>query len=245
MGTAPNVFTRTRVLIADDEPLARRRIRALLAPHDDFEVIGECEDGHEAMQRLAALRPDVLLLDIEMPEISGLSLARGLPQPPPIVVFITAYERYAVDAFAVPALDYLLKPFDEERFQVTLDRIRRERTRAQRGDAAVPHVAERVTLADIDVDLRARRVWRGQREVVLRRKEFDVLVRLLSTPGEVVTREELLQNVWAYKSGVVSRTIDTHVCEVRRKLGHQAGEPGYIETVARFGYRVLTPPAGD
>ena len=234
METAPDISARVRVIIADDEPLARRRIRAMLAPHEDFEIVGECADGVETVQMLATLQPDVLLLDIEMPEVSGMALARGLAEPPPIVVFITAYERYAVDAFAVQALDYLLKPFDEERFQVTLKRIRSALAKGR-----TPASAGRIALADIEVDLRARRAWRNGQQVVLRRREFDVLVRLLTTPGDVVTRDELLRDVWGYKSGVVSRTIDTHVCEVRRKLGHQAGEPGYIETVARFGYRIL------
>jgi DNA-binding response OmpR family regulator len=227
----------TRVVIADDEPLARRRLRALLAQHRDFEIIAECASGPETVNVVTTLRPDVVLLDIEMPDLSGLALVHELPEPKPKVVFVTAHEQYAVSAFGVRALDYILKPFDEERFETTLARIRDEvrEKRSSRGGSPPQ-------LGDIVVDLGARRVSRSGRLIVLRRREFDALVRLMLHPGQVVTRNELLRDVWGYKTDVVSRTVDTHIFELRRKLGLGASEPGYIETVARIGYRMLGEP---
>jgi two-component system, LytTR family, response regulator len=119
--TAPAI----RALIVDDEPLGRARLRTLLARHADMQVVGECVEGGEAAGAIGRMRPDVVFLDIEMTEISGLELAAGMAgETLPAVVFVTAHERYAREAFDVRALDYLLKPFEEERFRTTLERVR-------------------------------------------------------------------------------------------------------------------------
>ena len=119
--TAPPI----RALIVDDEPLGRTRLRSLLGRQPDVQVVGECVEGDEAIETVARMRPDVLFLDIQMTEISGLDVAATLGDDPlPAVVFVTAHERYALEAFGVRALDYLLKPFEEERFRATLDRVR-------------------------------------------------------------------------------------------------------------------------
>ena len=94
-------------------------------------------------------------------------------------------------------------------------------------------------VGDVEMDVPARRVKSGGQDVSLRRIEFEVLLRLLQRAGEVITRRELLADVWGYKDDVVSRTLDTHVFELRRKLGQKPGTPGYIETIARVGYRVV------
>src|SRR5574341_1433691 len=113
-----------RALIADDEPLARKKIRTLLEREVDFEVAGECGSGPEAVKLIRELEPDLVFLDIEMPELYVLS---GLPpRSAPLVIFVTAYDQYAVRAFDVKALDYLLKPFDRRRFRTSLDRARDE-----------------------------------------------------------------------------------------------------------------------
>jgi two-component system LytT family response regulator len=114
-----------RALIADDEPLARRKIRALLAREPDVEIAGECGSGPEAAKLIRELDPDLVFLDIEMPELDGLSLLQGLEsRAAPAVIFVTAYDQYAVRAFDVRALDYLLKPIDRRRFQTALERAR-------------------------------------------------------------------------------------------------------------------------
>lgn len=114
-----------RALIADDEPLARKKIRTLLEREPDVEVAGECGSGPEAAKLIRDLEPDLVFLDIEMPELDGLSVLSGLPsRAAPLVIFVTAYDQYAVRAFDVKALDYLLKPFDRRRFRTALERAR-------------------------------------------------------------------------------------------------------------------------
>ena len=114
-----------RVLVVDDEPLARERVRALLEKEPGFIVTGECSDGMEALECIRRDRPDLVFLDIQMPEMDGLSVLGALePGMMPEVVFVTAYDRYAIKAFELHALDYLLKPFDNDRFATTLERVR-------------------------------------------------------------------------------------------------------------------------
>jgi two-component system LytT family response regulator len=260
-GTVPPPL---RALVVDDEPLARLRLRMLLADHDDFVVVGECGDGTEALAAVRALRPDVVFLDVQMAEMDGVAAARaleaeGAAHPPPTVVFVTAFDQYAVRAFEVHALDYLLKPFDERRLAVTLARVRAQRAAVETreahgrllaalrdlahagpaGGAVAPApAASALRVADLDLDLRARVVRRAGTLVALRPKEFDLLVALARRAGAVVSRRELLQEVWGYSEDTVSRTVDTHVAELRRKLAHAPGEPGYVATVARAGYRL-------
>jgi two-component system LytT family response regulator len=112
------------VLIVDDEAPTRVRLRQMLAAHPDVEVVGEAGTGVQAMEMAAALRPDVILLDIQMPGSSGLDVAACLPKPRPHVVFCTAFDQYAVEAFELHAVDYLLKPVGRARLAQTLDRIR-------------------------------------------------------------------------------------------------------------------------
>jgi two-component system LytT family response regulator len=113
-----------RVLLVDDEQPARDHLRELLAPHADIEIAGEAEDGEQAVETIAALKPDLVLLDIQMPGCSGLDIAASLPLPRPKIVFCTAFDEYAVDAFEVHAVDYLLKPVGRVRLAKALDRVR-------------------------------------------------------------------------------------------------------------------------
>ncbi|HYT90335.1 MAG TPA: LytTR family DNA-binding domain-containing protein [Gemmataceae bacterium] len=126
-----------RVLIVDDEPLARQRLRALLEAEADIEVVGECADGRAALAAVRAHKPDLLFLDVCMPEADGFEVLEALADaPPPGVIFVTAYDRFALRAFEVHALDYLLKPFDRERFQKALERGRAQVERARSEDVS-------------------------------------------------------------------------------------------------------------
>jgi len=118
-----------RCFIADDEPLARDRLRRLLAQRADVTVVGEAGDGLSALTELAACTPDVVLLDIQMPELDGLAVAAELAVSgaSPAVIFVTAYDEHALAAFEVAALDYLVKPVSEERLDAALARARRAR----------------------------------------------------------------------------------------------------------------------
>ena len=253
--TAPPI----RALIVDDEPLARARLRTLLARHGDMQVVGECAEGREAVAAIGRTRPEVVFLDIQMAETSGLDVAAELEHAPlPVVVFVTAHEGYALEAFQARAIDYLLKPFEEARFLATLDRVRvyTEAFRSRRShehlvailrELAVTPTADLERLrapgmplrfADLEVDPEARLARRGGRPVALRPKEFELLLAILRRDGGLVTRRELLAEVWGYQDDVSSRTVDTHLAVLRRKLGHGPDEPGYIMTVAKTGYRL-------
>lgn len=119
-----------RAVIVDDEPLARRGIRQLLASHRDVEVAGEARNGREAVRMLEALAPDLVFLDVQMPEMDGFAVLRRLrPERLPAVIFVTAHDGFAVRAFETHALDYLVKPVHEARFHRALDRVR-ERMRS-------------------------------------------------------------------------------------------------------------------
>ena len=114
-----------RTLIVDDEPLARRRIRRMLARHPDVEVIGECANGREAVAAINEQRPALVFLDVQMPEVDGFAaLGAVAAAEMPLVIFVTAYDQYALRAFEVHALDYLLKPFDRRRFDIAMQRAR-------------------------------------------------------------------------------------------------------------------------
>jgi two-component system LytT family response regulator len=161
-----------RAVIADDEPLARERLRTLLAAEPDVDLVGECSDGVETAEALARHRPDVLFLDVQMPERDGFRLLDDLaPGVAPLVVFVTAYPEYAVRAFDAAAADYLLKPFDRERFARTMARVR-ERLRGE------PQL--RAGLAALLEQLRPQPsslghipVRAGQRTVLVRIEEID------------------------------------------------------------------------
>ena len=122
-------MSRIRVVIVDDEPLARRGIRQLLAAHDDVEVAGEARDGREAVRVLREVAPDLVFLDVQMPELDGFAVLRALDTLP-AVIFVTAFDTFAVKAFELHALDYLVKPLHEARFHQALARAR-ERLRSR------------------------------------------------------------------------------------------------------------------
>ena len=118
-------MNKIRILVADDEPLARRGVRQLLARHEDMEVVGECPNGPDTLRALEALSPDLLFLDIQMPEMDGFQVIRAAaPGRLPIVVFVTAHDNFAIQAFETHALDYLVKPLNVDRFEETLARVR-------------------------------------------------------------------------------------------------------------------------
>jgi two-component system LytT family response regulator len=126
-----------RVLIIDDEPLARQRLRDLLADEPDVTLVGECDTGAAAVAAIREHRPDLVFLDVRMPEVDGFGVLEALAaEETPAVIFVTAFDRYALRAFEVDALDYLLKPFDRERFQKALQRARTQLERPSGDDVS-------------------------------------------------------------------------------------------------------------
>jgi DNA-binding LytR/AlgR family response regulator len=172
------------VLIVDDEPAARRGVRQLLAAFPAFDVVGECRDGAEALASLAALAPHVVFLDVQMPGLDGFEvIRRRTPERMPAVVFLTAYDQFAVRAFETEAFDYLLKPVSAERFGATMARLTR---RLQAGTPAgadpvfvVTSVRGAVIVPFRDVEwIEAEdkyvRIWTGGRSYLLREPLRDV-----------------------------------------------------------------------
>lgn len=116
-----------RVVIADDEPLARRGIRQLLGPHSDIDIVAEARNGRETIRALRELKPDLLFLDVQMPNLDGFDVVKEIgPKFMPVLIFVTAYDEFAVRAFEAHALDYLVKPLEVARFTQALERVREQ-----------------------------------------------------------------------------------------------------------------------
>jgi two-component system LytT family response regulator len=127
--------SKIRTLVVDDEPMARERIRSLLSQESDVEVVGECSDGVQAVSAIQQLSPELVFLDVQMPAVDGFGVIQQVgPDRMPMVVFVTAYDEYALQAFEVHALDYLLKPFGRDRLQQCLDHARHQRDRRHAGE---------------------------------------------------------------------------------------------------------------
>jgi two-component system LytT family response regulator len=125
-------MTKIRTLVVDDEPVARARLLSLLGEEPDIEVVGECASGPQAVSVIAETSPDLMFLDVQMPEMDGFELARALgPERMPAVVFVTAFDQYALRAFEIHALDYLLKPFSAQRFKSALSHAREQLSQRQ------------------------------------------------------------------------------------------------------------------
>ena len=157
-GTEKSSDGSIRVVIVDDEPLARERIRTMLEGREGITVVAECVDGEDALATIGAVQPDLLFLDVQMPELDGFEVLEALGEERlPVIVFVTAYDAYALRAFEVSAVDYLLKPFDRLRFEKALaralDRLGRARARTAAG-AGVGGGADAEGTESVDDDLR-------------------------------------------------------------------------------------------
>jgi DNA-binding response OmpR family regulator len=215
-----------RVLVVEDdaaiaEPLAEGLRREGFA-------VTRAATGEEA---LAAPETDVVLLDLRLPDIDGLDVCRRLRERsgvPIIVVTARGEEADRVVGLELGADDYVVKPFGLREL------IARIRAVTRRLDERAPEGPFRIGV--LELDLRARRVLVGSREVALTPKEFDLLAVLARDPGAVVSRRRLLEEVWETSWYGSTKTIDVHVAALRRKLG----DPGWIETVRGVGFRLRT-----
>ncbi len=220
-----------RTLLVDDERLARRGLELRLASAPDFEIVGECENGREAIEQVGLLKPDVMFLDIQMPGQSGFDVLARLPQAQlPVVVFVTAFDRYAIDAFEARALDYLLKPVDDGRLAQTLERIR-------------SHVRERETLSQHEKMLGLLADVHGAGEL----EPQEVLARIAAPAtrypeivairtGREVVRVRSAQIDWIDAAGdymCIHAAGETHVLRATMKQLEHTLDPALFQRVHR------------
>jgi two-component system, LytTR family, response regulator len=227
-----------RAAIVDDEPLARRRIRNLLRGERDVEVIAECANGKEAIESLEESPPDLLFLDIQMPEIDGFDVLQAIGVGRvPAVIFVTAYDQFALRAFEAHALDYLLKPFDDERFEAALQRAR-ERIRQQQGgdlDRRLQALLE--TVRGDHGYLRRLVVPAGHRNVFVRTEQIDWIeadrnyIRLHVSGRAYLMRENL--------SRIASALDPTTFCRIHRSTIVNIDRILAVESLFRGEYVVV------
>ena len=197
-------------------------------------------DGEEGLRRARdhnEAAPDLILLDLMLPKLDGFRVLRELRvggvDIPVLVLTARGEEADVVRGLRLGADDYVTKPFGLLELLARVEALLR---RAAPGEE--PDEVRVQRFGDIEVDLAARAVARGDKAVSLTPKEFDLLVALLRRDGAVATRVDLIQEVWGYPASVVTRTVDTHVAELRRKLEDDPGNPTHILTVPRVGYRL-------
>ena len=204
---------RWSVLIADDEPAARRGVRQLLAAHPAFRVVAECRSGAEVLAALDVTRPDVAFLDIQMPAMDGFEvIRRRSPDRMPLTVFLTAYDEHALRAFDAQALDYLVKPVSEARFATTMRRVARQLARAADGrepSLTVSTVRGAVVLRLAEIDWiesadNYARIWVGPRNW-LRRESLTALERRVRAHGFVRAHRQALVRLGAVRELVRGR----------------------------------------
>ena len=232
-----------KVLVVEDHHAIAQGLRENLEL-EGFEV-RISGDGIDAIQVASTWLPDLVLLDLMLPKRSGFDVlaairARGADMPV-MVVSARGSEAEKVRALRAGADDYVVKPFGLmevlARVHALLRRVSGDRAGAGAGRE------ERYRLGGITIDVPTRSVQRGAEPVVLRPKEFDLLVALCRARGAVVSRAALLNRVWGYGPGVVTRTVDTHIAALRQRLEADAEDPRLILTVWKAGYRV-SPTSG-
>jgi len=228
--------TATVLVVEDDDLIASSLVRAL---HSKGYAASSTPTVAAAIASITQATPDLVLLDLGLPDGDGdevcTVVARRHPDVPVIVLTARREEADVVLGLEMGASDYVVKPF---RLAELLARVAAQLRAARRhADAAGRH--ERATvIGDVRIDRGARRVHVGDREVSLRPKEFDVLERLACDAGVVVTREQLIDDVWDENWWGSTKTLDVHINAVRRKLGEQSGGPSRIATIRGVGYRL-------
>jgi DNA-binding response OmpR family regulator len=227
------------VLLADDEDAIRAGLASALQ-RAGFRVI-EARDGLEALKLAETHHPDVIAIDILMPELDGREVCRRLRQAEnwtPVVMLtqITATGE-KIAALEEGADDYLNKPFDSYELIARIRALLRRQAVAGRP----AHLANLLTSGRLKVERGPQRVWIDDREVALSNKAFGVLAHLMSRPNVVVSREQLLDQVWGWDDPTGMRTVDVRIAEIRRKLGDVMGSEAdeLIETVPGEGYRFV------
>ncbi|HKF43811.1 MAG TPA: response regulator transcription factor [Thermoanaerobaculia bacterium] len=226
----------SRILLVEDNPDLAFGLR------NNLEIEGyEVEvaaDGSIGLERARGSRPDLLILDLMLPRLDGFRLLQALRErdreTPVLILTARGDEPDKVRGLKLGADDYVTKPFGVMELLARVEALLR-RGRPPRA----PAPGHPVRFGDVVVDPRTRTVVRGGRPVELTPKEFELLLALLSRGGAVATRMELMREVWGYSDDAVSRTIDTHIGELRRKLEADPAAPRHILTARKVGYRLV------
>ncbi|HVM20448.1 MAG TPA: response regulator transcription factor [Egibacteraceae bacterium] len=223
----------TVVVVEDDARLRAALVRGLVQLGHDVEAV---DRGMPGLERTVADPPDVVVLDLGLPDVDGsewLRMIRGVSQVPVIVATARDDEREIVRVLDLGADDYIVKPFSASQ----LDARVRAVLRRVAGDE---HHSE-LRVGDLAVNVRAREARLAGRPLDLTRLEFDLLAYLAARPGEVVSRRQLLSEVWHQPWSSGERTVDVHLSWLRRKLGETAAEPRYLHTVRGVGVKLTAP----
>jgi DNA-binding response OmpR family regulator len=223
----------TRVLIVEDDPVILKGLAESLT-FEGYEVL-TAEDGKAGYQACETHKPDILLLDVMLPKISGLDLCRRLRQEgmqkPILMLTARSSETDRVVGLDLGADDYVTKPFS---LPELMARVRALLRRSQIQSSTPDYLR----FGDVEIDFRAYEATRRGNVVQLTRKEFEILRLLGARVGNVVTREQLLNEVWGYDSYPATRTVDNHIATLRAKLEEDPAEPDYIRTVHGIGYKL-------
>jgi DNA-binding response OmpR family regulator len=222
----------SRILVVEDNADLAFGLRNNLEIEGyDVELVG---DGRAGLAAARARRPDLVILDLMLPELDGfrvLRALRGEPGGPPVLILTARGEEAdKVRGLRMGADDYVTKPFGLLELLARVEAVLR---RTQRAPAR-----RRERFGEVEIDVAARSVQRRGRPVELAPRELDLLLTLLDAEGAALSRLELLRRVWGYPAAVVTRTVDTHVAELRRKLEDDPARPRHILTVRKLGYRL-------
>jgi len=223
------------LLVEDDAEIRRALIRALTALGH---AVSSAATAMSGLEQVLAAPPDLVILDLGLPDVAGgdaLRMLRAVSQVPVIVATARDDESVIVDALDRGADDYLVKPFGPAQLDA---RIRAVLRRSAGNGAQAPAV---LVLGELRLDLAGREATLAGTALDLTPKEFDLLGYLASRPGTVVTKQELLAEVWRLPYGGADKTVDVHLSWLRRKLGETAAEPRYLHTVRGVGVKLTTP----
>jgi DNA-binding response OmpR family regulator len=228
------------VLVVDDEPTLRETLAEALE-QDGLRVV-TAADGLEALERFRAEKPDLILLDLMLPGLSGIEVCRIVRQESQVAILMLTARDSELDkvvGLELGADDYVTKPFSLRELQARI----RGLLRRMEGPSQPEAVSQMVELGPVTIDLAGHRLLRDGKPLAVKPKAFELLAFLVRNPGQVFSREQLLDRVWGYEYAGETRTVDVHVHWLRQRIEEDPSKPRFLETVRGVGY-VFRGPDG-